>query len=113
MINRRKNITTILVVVMLFAQLGLAHHNSVHIIDHNYSHAHVHDHSNEHDNKEHNDSSDCQICHLTDSLKSLDLIEKANVSTFITDQYGAFIAVYSTEQSRVNYKSRAPPATLI
>ena len=94
---------------MVLAQIGLAQHNSVHVIDHH--HEISQEHHDDHNPKDPND--DCQTYHFASSLHGLN---DNNVFDVIFSSYkttGFYTDVFYAQNLNSNYRSRAPPTFLI
>ncbi len=100
-------------VIMVLAQIGLAQHNSVHVIDHHHNASH--DISQEHhgDDNQKNPNQDCQTYHFASSLHGLNGNNQFNIGF---DQYistNFYNDVFYAKNLNSNYRSRAPPIFLI
>ncbi len=106
----------VLLAIMLFAQIGIAQHSTIHFTDHgHYEQSHgTHDH---HDHRENNKnaSESCQICVITKSL-SLGLIVKNTELKSRALSKHTHVEKHNDIISRSLYKaynSRAPPTLLV
>ena len=115
---KNKQIATILVALMLLAQIAAAQHSSVHCLD---DHGHYeqashdgHDHDNHEDHQEKVDDH-CQICLLTASIH-FGLISEQNTLNYAAISSHNFIKNSDqiiSDQKYSLHKPRAPPAFLI
>ena len=102
---------TILMVVMLLAQIGVAQHSSVHFTDHGH-YGHNHDDHEKHDQ---NATENCQICLITKSLS----FGLASDTTSITlpfifgEELQKGGDLVFTAHHALLYNPRAPPSPLI
>lgn len=97
-----------LMVIMSLAQIGLAQHNSVHVIDHYYELSHD-DHR---DNKD-NTNDDCRICHLTDSFNGVEYTQNTNAYLLEKSVHTVSFDAPYNQTAYFSYRSRAPPSFLI
>ncbi len=111
MIKMTKNVAATLMAIMLLAQIGLAHHSTVHFTDH--SHYEQADEERNNHGKQAQES--CQICLVVKSL-SLGLIgddvsvsPAVTVNSKIAENYNNTI----NRNIRLSYNPRAPPVFLI